>query len=50
MLAVTGLCVFAVGVALFYRLQAGDTNRRRLPAVASGTVDPIPVEPAWRND
>jgi len=50
MLAVTGLCVFAVGTALFYRLQAGDTNRRRLPEVASGAVDPVPVEPAWRND
>jgi methionine sulfoxide reductase heme-binding subunit len=50
MLAVTGLCLFAVATALFYRLQAGDTNRRRLPAVARGAADPIPVEPAWRND
>ena len=50
MLVVTGLCVFAVGTALFFRLQAGDTNRRRLPAVASGAVDPVPVEPAWRHD
>jgi sulfoxide reductase heme-binding subunit YedZ len=50
MLAVTGLCVFAVGAALFYRLEAGRTNRSRLPAVAAGTAAPIPTEPAWRND
>ena len=50
MLAVTGLCVLAVGAALFYRLEAGRTNRSRLPAVAAGTAAPIPAEPAWRND
>ena len=33
-----------------WRLTAGDTNRRRLPAVAAGTADPIAIEPAWRND
>ena len=50
MLVLTGLSAFAVGTALFYRLQVGDTNRSRLPGVASGAVDPVPVEPAWRND
>lgn len=50
MLVVSGVCVFAVGTALFYRLQVGDTNRGRLPAVAAGTADPVSVEPAWRND
>lgn len=50
MLVVTGACVFAVGVALFYRLQVGGSNRRRLPDVATGLADPVPVEPAWRND
>ena len=50
MLVVSGVCVFAVGTALFYRLQVGDTNRGRLPAVAAGTADPVPVEPARRND
>jgi methionine sulfoxide reductase heme-binding subunit len=50
MLAVTGVCVFAVGTAFFWRLAVGDTNRRRLGGVTRGTVDPVPVEPAWRHD
>ena len=50
MLAITGVCTFAVGTALFYRWQVSATNRSRLPAVASGAAPPVPAEPAWRND
>jgi predicted ferric reductase len=50
MLVVTGLCVFAVGTALFWRIAVGGTNRSRLDGVARGTVEPVPVEPAWRHD
>jgi predicted ferric reductase len=50
MLAVTAVCVLAVGGALLVRLTSGETNRSRLAAVTRGTADPIAVEPAWRND
>jgi sulfoxide reductase heme-binding subunit YedZ len=49
MLAVTGLCVLAVGGAVLWRLTAGGTNRDRLAAVTGGTADPVAIEPAWRN-
>jgi sulfoxide reductase heme-binding subunit YedZ len=49
MLAVTGVCVFAVGASLLWRLTAGGTNRSRLAAVTKGTADPVAIEPAWRN-
>jgi hypothetical protein len=50
MLAIDAVCVLAVGGCLLWRLTTGETNRDRLPAVAAGTADPVPVEPAWRND
>ena len=50
MLAVTAVCVLAVGGALLVRLTAGETNRSRLEAVTRGTADPGAVEPAWRNE
>ena len=50
MLAITALSVVAVGACLAWRWTAGGTNRSRLPAVTSGTADPIAVESAWRND
>jgi predicted ferric reductase len=50
MLAVTAVCVLAVGGTLLVRLTSGETNRSRLAAVTRGTADPIAVEPAWRND
>ena len=50
MLAVTGVCVVAVGACLAWRWTAEGTNRSRLAAVTGGTADPIAVEPAWKND
>jgi sulfoxide reductase heme-binding subunit YedZ len=50
MLAVTATCVVAVGACLIWRLTTGETNRSRLAAVASGTADPVAVEPAWGID
>ena len=50
LLAVTALCIVAVGACLGWRLTAGGTNRSRLAAVAGGTADPIAVDSAWRVD
>ncbi|HET7028922.1 MAG TPA: ferric reductase-like transmembrane domain-containing protein [Candidatus Limnocylindrales bacterium] len=49
MLAITAVCVVAVGISLLIRSSAG-TNRSRLDAVTRGTADPIAIEAAWRND
>ena len=49
MLAITALCVLAVGSALLWRVTLGGTNRSRLTAAANGGADPVAVAPAWRN-
>ena len=49
MLTVTALSVVTVLGSLLYRATAGGTNRSRLAAVAGGSADPVPVEPAWRT-
>lgn len=50
LLAITAVCVLAVGVSLLVRATSQGTNRSRLDAVTRGTADPIAVDAAWRND